>query len=78
MNKLDVLNLLSRAGELDAVSISRSLNATPEATGMMLLRQVRDGLIRRELDRGIFVYSLTPKGEARRVYLNTRERELAG
>ena len=77
MNKLDVLNVLSRAGELDAVSISRTLNATPEATGMMLLRQVRDGLIRRELDRGIFAYSLTPKGEARRVYLNARERELA-
>jgi len=78
MTKLDVLKVLSRAGELDAVSISRRLSATPEATGMMLLRQVRDGLIRRELDRGIFVYSLTPKGEARHVYLNAREHGLAG
>jgi len=78
MNKLDVLNVLSRAGELDAASISQRLNGTPEATGMMLLRQVRDGLVMREIDRGLFVYSLTPKGEARRVYLNARERELAG
>ena len=78
MNKLDVLNVLSQAGELDAASISRRLNGTPEATGMMLLRQVRDGLITREIDRGIFVYSLTPKGEARRVYLNAREHQLAG
>jgi len=78
VSKLDLLNVLSQAGELDAASIARRLNATPEATGMMLLRQVRDGLITREIDSGIFVYSLAPKGEARRVYLNARERELAG
>jgi hypothetical protein len=45
---------------------------------MMLVRLMRQGLVRREIDDRLFIYNLTPKGEARRVYLNTRERELTG
>jgi len=78
MKKIDVLNLLSGLRDLDAASISRRLDGTPEAAGMMLVRLMRYGLVQRELDDGLFVYNLTSKGEARRSYLNARDRELTG
>jgi hypothetical protein len=72
MKKLDVLNILSLARDLDAASISQRLHGTPEASGMMLIRLMRHGLVHREIDDGLFIYNLTPKGEARRVHLNAR------
>lgn len=78
MKKLEVLNLLSTVRDVDAASIAERLRGTAEAAGMMLVRLMRQGLVRREIDDRLFIYNLTPKGEARRVYLNTRERELTG
>ena len=78
MKKIDVLNILFQFRDLDAASISRRLNGTPEAAGMMLIRLMRDGLVDRELDDGLFIYHLAPKGEARRAYLNAREHALPG
>ena len=78
MKKIEVLNVLFRLRDRDAASISRRLNGTPEAAGMMLLRLMRHGLVDRDLDDGLFIYTLTKKGDARRVYLNTREPALTG
>lgn len=76
MKKIEVLNLLSMERDLDAASISGRLHGTAEATGMMLIRLMRQGLVGREIDDRLFIYNLTPKGAARRVYLNAHEREL--
>jgi predicted ArsR family transcriptional regulator len=78
MTKLEILNLLSTARDLDAAGIAERLHGTAEAAGMMLVRLTRQGLVRREIDDRLFIYNLTRKGETRRVYLNTRERELTG
>jgi len=78
MTKREVLNLLSTVRDLHAAGIAERLHGTPEAAGMMLVRLMRQGLVRREIDDRLLIYNLTPKGEARRVYLNTRERELTG
>ncbi len=77
MKKIEVLNLLSRVRDLDAARISGRLHGTAEATGMMLIRLMRQGLLGREIDGRLFIYHLTPKGEARRVYLKAREHDLA-
>jgi hypothetical protein len=45
---------------------------------LMLIGLVRQGLVERELDAGLFIYNLTPKGHARRVFLNTRMSEITG
>jgi len=78
MTKIEVLNLLSRARDLDTASIAGRLHGTTEATGMMMIRLMRQGLVHREIDGRFFIYNLTSKGEARRVYLNAREHELTG
>jgi DNA-binding MarR family transcriptional regulator len=72
MDRLDILNLLANAPELDGAAVAERLNGSREAASMLLLRLVRQGLVRRELDPddGVFFYSLTPKGIARRRYLN--------
>jgi hypothetical protein len=78
MTKIEVLNLLCRVRDLDTASISRHLHGTAEATGMMMIRLMRQGLVHREIDGRFFIYNITSKGEARRVYLNAREHELTG
>ncbi len=78
MTKIEVLNLLSKARDLDTASISERLHGTTEATGMMMIRLMRQGLVHREIDGRFFIYNLTSKGETRRVYLNAREHELTG
>ena len=78
MTKRDVLNLLASAHDLTAGAIARQLQTSMEASGMMLIRLMRQGLLVRELDDGIFIYNLTPKGDARRVFLNTRTSEITG
>ncbi len=45
---------------------------------MMLIRLMRQGLVVRELDAGIYIYNLTPKGHARREFLNTQTSEIPG
>ena len=72
MTKLDVLTLLASARDLDAGAMSRQLRTSVEASGMMLMRLMRQGLVVRELDDAIFVYQLTAKGDERRAYLTTR------
>jgi len=77
MTKLEVLNRLAAARDLTAGALARQLETTSlEASGMMLLRLMRQGLVVRELDAGIFVYNLTPKGHARRAFLNTQTSEI--
>ena len=78
MTKRDVLNLLASAHDLTAGAIARQLQTSMEASSMMLIRLMRQGLVVRELDDGIFIYNLTPKGNARRVFLNTRTSEIIG
>jgi DNA-binding MarR family transcriptional regulator len=78
MTKLDALNRLATARDLTAGSLARQQRTSLEASSMMLIRLVRQGLVERELDAGIFVYNLTPKGHARRVFLNTRTSAITG
>ena len=78
VTKRDVLNLLASAHDLTASTIARQSRTSMEASGMMLIRLMRQGLLVRELDAGIFIYNLTPKGNARRVFLNTRTSEIIG
>ena len=76
MTKLEVLNRLAAACNLTAGALARQLETSMEASGMMLIRLMRQGLVVRELDAGIFIYNLTPKGNARRVFLNTQTSEI--
>jgi len=76
MTKLEVLNRLAAACDLTAGALARQLETSMEASGMMLIRLMRQGLVVRELDAGIFIYNLTPKGHARRVFLNTQTSEI--
>lgn len=71
MRKIDVLRILAEKPELDICTVSDVTNSTPESTGMMLVRLVRQGLLCRCKDPngGIYYYSLTPKGQARLDYL---------
>jgi len=71
MTKLEVLNRLAAARDLTAGALARQLETSMEASGMMLIRLMRQGLVVRELDAGIFIYNLTPKGHARRAFLST-------
>jgi len=76
MTKLEVLNRLAAACNLTAGALARQLETSMEASGMMLIRLMRQGLVVRELDAGIFIYNLTPKGHARRAFLNTQTSEI--
>ena len=78
MTKLDVLNRLATARDLTVGALAEELRTSLEASGMMLLRLQRQGLVERELDAGIFIYNLTPKGHARRAFLKTRTSETTG
>lgn len=71
MRKLDILDLLAHATDLDAATIAQRLGGLPEAARMLLLRLTRSGLIRREFDPddGVFFYSITFKGKGRLSYL---------
>jgi len=76
MTKLEVLNRLAAACNLTAGALARQLETSMEASGMMLIRLMRQGLVVRELDAGIFIYNLTPKGHARRTFLNMQTSEI--
>jgi predicted ArsR family transcriptional regulator len=77
MTKLDALNCLATARDLTAGTLAEELRTSTEASGMMLIRLMRQGLVVRELDAGIYIYNLTSKGHARREFLNTQTSEIA-
>jgi hypothetical protein len=70
--KLDVLSLLASLPGLSAAEVADRLSTSLEASGMLLLRLTRAGLLGREPEHGVFIYTLTPKGYARRTYLAHR------
>jgi DNA-binding transcriptional ArsR family regulator len=72
VTKLDVLSLLASLPGLSAAEVADRLRISPEASGMLLLRLTRAGLLDREPEHGVFVYTLTAKGRARRTYLAHR------
>jgi DNA-binding transcriptional ArsR family regulator len=72
VTKLDVLSLLASLPGLSAAEAADRLRISPEASGMLLLRLTRAGLLVREPEDGVFVYTLTAKGHARRIYLAHR------
>lgn len=72
VTKLDVLSLLASLPGLSAGEVADRLRISPEASGMLLLRLTRAGLLVREPEHGVFVYTLTAKGHARRTYLAHR------
>jgi DNA-binding MarR family transcriptional regulator len=78
MTKLDALNRLATARDLTAGALAEELRTSTEASGMMLIRLMRQGLVVRELDAGTYIYNLTPKGHARREFLNTQTSEIPG
>jgi Mn-dependent DtxR family transcriptional regulator len=78
VTKLDALNRLATSHDLTAGALAEELGTSMEASGMMLIRLLRQGLVERELDAGIFMYNLTPKGHARCVFLNAQTSEITG
>ncbi len=72
VTKLDVLSLLASLPGLSAGQAADRLCISPEASGMLLLRLTRAGLLIRESEHGVFVYTLTVKGHARHTYLAHR------
>ncbi len=72
VTKLDVLGLLASLPGLSAAEVADRLSISPEASSMLLLRLTRAWLLVREPEHGVFVYTLTPKGHARRTYLAHR------
>ncbi len=80
MRKLQVLNYLEVNNEQDGRQIAQTCQMTFEATGMLLLRLFRQGLVKRELDAQdqVFFYSLTSKGRDRLNYFRNRAGSLGG
>ena len=72
ITKLQVLDLLVLLSDLNAAQIAERLRTSPEASGMILLRLTRGGLVLRHQEDGVFAYRLTSKGRARHKYLTTR------
>ncbi len=67
MNKAILLSALDSLEQADAVDIAEILQRDYPSTAMGLLRLVRQDLASRYLDPGtqLYVYEITPKGEAR-------------
>jgi len=67
MNKAILLSALDSLEQADAVDIAEILQRDYPSTAMGLLRLVRQDLASRYLDPDIhlYVYEITPKGEAR-------------
>ena len=72
ITKLHVLEVLTVLSDLNAAQIAERLRSSPEASGMILLRLSRGGLVLRHQEDGVFAYRLTAKGRARHKYLTTR------
>jgi DNA-binding transcriptional ArsR family regulator len=72
ITKLDILRLLASLPGLNAAQVADRLRVSPEASGMLLLRLMRAGLLLRDLEHGVFVYTMTAKGHARYTFLAHR------
>src|SRR5207245_625613 len=74
MDKVEILRHLVQVPDAPASELASALAASLPAMGMGLLRLVRSGLASRALDvnRGVYYYSITPKGRARVQYLSSR------
>jgi DNA-binding transcriptional ArsR family regulator len=72
ITKLHVLDVLAVLSDLNAAQVAERLRTSPEASGMILLRLTRSGLVLRQREDGVFAYRLTSKGRARREYLARR------
>ena len=74
MTKLQLLMLLARHSDLEAVSVADELDSTHAAARMLLLRLTRQGLIQRAFDPEdcVYFYNVTEKGRARLAYLTQR------
>jgi DNA-binding transcriptional ArsR family regulator len=72
ITKLQVLDLLALLSDLNAAQVAERLRTSPEASGMILLRLTRGGLVFRQREDGVFAYRLTSKGRARHEYLTRR------
>jgi DNA-binding transcriptional ArsR family regulator len=70
--KLDLLYLLASLPGLNASQVADRLRISPEASGMLLLRLTRAGLLIRDLEQDVFVYTLTSKGHIRHTFLAHR------
>ena len=70
--KFDVLRLLTSLPGLNAAQVADRFRVSPEASGMLLLRLMRAGLLFRDFEEGVFVYTLTAKGHARYTFLANR------
>jgi hypothetical protein len=78
ITKFDVLRLLTSLPGLNAAQVADRLRVSPEASGMLLLRLMRAGLLFRDSEHGVFVYTLTAKGHARYTFLARRRRASTG
>ncbi len=73
--KIRILGLFESAGELDSVKIrellakEKELRLTDKAVEMALMRYWRQGLLSRTRRSGLFRYSLTERGLARKEWL---------
>ncbi len=70
MEKLDLLEYLDLNDPVDAEVVASDMRMSYAATAMALLRLVRQDLAARykDPDTELFIYELTPKGEARLDY----------
>lgn len=71
MDKMQLLEYLDSNEHADADEVASVMEMSYSATAMALLRLVRQDLAAREQDPDsqLYVYELTPKGEARLDYL---------
>lgn len=78
IKKIDILSFLETEHDQDARQVAEAFDLSSEASGMMLVRLYRQGLLKRELDPRdqVYFYSLTPKGRDRLDYL--RRYQLSG
>ncbi len=75
MNKIELLELLDSHEQLDAQEVATAMQMSYSATAMALMRLVRQDLAarHRDPDTQLYVYEITPKGEARLDYFSEDE-----
>jgi len=73
-SKLSLLTYLTDVGDASVAEVAGALERPLPATGMALLRLVRQGLASRSWDRRHrnYFYAITPRGRARVNYFFTR------
>ncbi len=75
MDKIQLLEYLDSNESIDADEVASVMQMSYSASAMAMLRLVRQDLASRylDLDTQLYVYELTPKGEARLDYLRDEE-----